>query len=134
MASRSENIDKVIKDNFKKKIILIDRFSDSTFAYQHYGMGININLIKKMNDFIIGKFKPNLTFISIVDKINMQKRLNIRKNINKYDKFNYSFYKKVQKGFIKISKNNNKYVIIDSNKKSIKENKEIILKKINEII
>ena len=35
-----------------------------------------------MNDFIIGKFKPNLTFISIVDKINMQKRLNIRKNIN----------------------------------------------------
>ena len=57
LSARNENYNSILKENFKKKIILIDRFSDSTFAYQHYGMGININLIKKMNDFIIGKFK-----------------------------------------------------------------------------
>ena len=134
MASRSENIDKIIKINFKKKIILIDRFTDSTIAYQHYGMNININLIKQMNKFVIGKFKPDLTFVSIVNKKNMTKRLNIRKNINKYDKFDYSFYKKVQKGFLKISKKNKCYTIIDSNNKSIKENSEIIIKKIEQII
>ena len=41
LASRNENIEKIIKKNYRKKIILIDRFIDSTIAYQHYGMGLN---------------------------------------------------------------------------------------------
>ena len=45
LASRSENFDKILKQNYKKKIILIDRFVDSTMAYQHYGMGINKKMI-----------------------------------------------------------------------------------------
>ena len=134
LASRSENIDKIIKKNFNKKIILIDRFVDSTLAYQHYGMGINLNLINQMNKFIIEKFKANLTILSVVNKKNMKKRLNMRKSINKYDKFSYSFYNKVQKGFLKISKKNKNYIIIDSNKKSIKENSAIIIKKIENLI
>jgi len=134
MASRSENIDKIIKNNYKKKIILIDRFSDSTFAYQHYGMGINLNLIKKINNLIIGKFKPNITFLSIVNSKNMKDRLINRKNKNKYDNFNYSFYNKVQKGYIKLSKNNKKYVIIDSNRNTIKQNSSIIINTIKKII
>ena len=46
LASRSENFENIIRKNYKKKIILIDRFIDSTLAYQHYGMKIDINLIK----------------------------------------------------------------------------------------
>jgi len=134
LASRSENIDKIIKKNYKKKIILIDRFTDSTLAYQHYGMGMNINLIKKMNKFITEKFNHNLTILSIVNKKNMNNRLSLRKNINKYDKFNFSFYNKVQKGFLKIAKNNKNYIILDSNKNNIKENSKIIIKKIEKIL
>jgi len=48
MSARSENIN-LIKKNIGKKIILIDRFIDSTIAYQHYGMGVNINLINIIN-------------------------------------------------------------------------------------
>ena len=51
MASRSENFDKILKENYKKKVILIDRFIDSTLAYQHYGMGLDKNLILRMNNF-----------------------------------------------------------------------------------
>ena len=134
MASRSENINKIIKKNFRKKIIIIDRFTDSTIAYQHYGMGINLNIIKQMNSFVIDKFKADLTILSIVNNKNMKKRLNLRKNINKYDKFNYSFYEKVQNGFLKIAKNNKNYIIIDSNKKTIKENSNIIIKNIKKKI
>ena len=54
-ASRSENYEKIIKKNYRKKIILIDRFTDSTAAYQHFGMGIDLNVIKLLNKFIIGK-------------------------------------------------------------------------------
>ena len=75
LASRSENMEKIINKNINKKIILIDRFTDSTKAYQHYGMGINLNLINKINNFIIKNFKPDLTVLSLVNKSNLKKRL-----------------------------------------------------------
>ena len=108
LASRSENIDKIIKKNYRKKIILIDRFTDSTLAYQHYGMGINLQFIKSVNNFILDNFHPDLSILSIVNKKNFLKRLKARRNNNKYDNFNFSFYEKVQKGYLKIFKNKKK--------------------------
>lgn len=133
LASRSENYEKIIKQKHKKKIIIIDRFTDSTFAYQHYGMGIELDLIKKINNFVTNRFKPDFTFLNIVNKKNMKKRLKIRKNKNKYDYFNFNFYNKVQRGYLKISKNKKFYMIVDSNKKII-DNKKMIIKKINKLI
>ena len=134
LASRSENIDKIIKKNYKKKIILIDRFVDSTIAYQCYGMGINRNFVQYVNNKLLKNIKVDFTFLNIVNKSNLKKRLLKRKSLNRYDNFNISFYEKVQKGFIKISKSNkNKYMIIDSNDK-IKHNKIKILNKIKKLL
>ncbi len=133
MASRSENIDQ-IKKSFQKKIILIDRFIDSTMAYQHYGMGVDINLIKMINKFLIHNIEIDFTFLNLVNKQNLLARLKKRKLLNRYDKFNINFYSKVQRGFIKISKSNKKkYQLIDSNL-DIKNNEKIILNKIDKII
>jgi len=135
MASRSENIDKILKKNFKNKVILIDRFIDSTLAYQHYGMGLDKDLILKMNDFLLGNLKPNFTFLSVVNKKNMLKRLKSRKNNNKYDKFKYNFYNKVQKGFLKIAnKNKSKYLLLDSNKDNLKVIENKLINKIKKIL
>ena len=135
MASRSENFDKILKENYKKKVILIDRFIDSTLAYQHYGMGLDKNLILRMNNFLLGNFKPNFTFLSVVDKKNMLKRLKSRKNKNKYDNFNYNFYNKVQKGFLKIAlTNRSKYLILDSNKDSLKIIENKLINKMKQIL
>ena len=134
LASRSENIDKILKKNYKKKIILIDRFSDSTFAYQHYGMNLDFKMISQINKFIIGDFKPNLTFLSVVKKNDMKKRLNSRKHKNKYDKFNYNFYKKVQKGYLQLSKNKKKYVILDSSKYNINDIRKKIINSLTKVI
>ncbi len=135
MASRSENFDKILKENYKKKVILIDRFIDSTLAYQHYGMGLDKNLILRMNNFLLGNLKPNFTFLSVVNKKNMLKRLKSRKNKNKYDNFNYNFYNKVQKGFLKIAlTNKSKYLILDSNKDSLKIIENKLINKLNKIL
>ena len=135
MASRSENIDKILKVNYKKKVILIDRFIDSTLAYQHYGMNLDKNLIFKMNNFLLGNIKPNFTFLNIVNKKNMFERLKLRKNINKYDNFNHYFYNTVQKGFLRIaSKNKSKYLILDSNKDSLKTIEIKLINKIKKIL
>ena len=133
MSARSENIE-LIKKNIGKKIILIDRFIDSTVAYQHYGMGVNLKFIKNINDFLLKDIKVNFTFLNTVNQKNMKNRLMQRKNLNRYDRFNNSFYAKVQKGFIKILKNNpKKYMKINSNL-NIKNNEKIILDKINDLI
>ena len=133
-AARSENFQKIIKNNYKRKIILIDRFTDSTIAYQHYGMNINLKIIKDLNKFIIVNFKPDITFLSIVNSKNLKLRLNKRSNLNRYDKFNLNFYNKVQKGYYKISKNKKNYKVIDSNKNLINEVKKIIINQLEKII
>ena len=133
LSARSENL-KLIKDNIGKKIILIDRFSDSTIAYQHYGMGVNLKFIKNINDYLLKDINIDFTFLNIVNQKNMKNRLMKRKNLNRYDKFKNSFYEKVQKGFIKILKKNSKmYMKIDSNS-DIRLNEKIILNKINDLI
>ncbi len=134
LASRSENFHKLIKKNYRKKVILIDRFSDSTIAYQHYGMNLNLNLIHQLNKFIIGNLKPDLTILSLVNTINLKKRLLNRKKLDRYDNFNFKFYKKVQIGFNKLANKKKNYLIIDSNKNSIEKNKNIIIKKLENII
>jgi dTMP kinase len=133
LSARSENLE-LIKKNMGKQIILIDRFTDSTIAYQHYGMGINLKFINSINDYLLKNIRINFTFLNIVNHKNMKKRLMKRKNLNRYDKFNSTFYDKVQKGFIRIFKKNpKKYLKIDSNLE-INYNEKIILNKINDLI
>tara|TARA_B100000886_G_scaffold165908_1_gene113294 strand:+ start:629 stop:1240 length:612 start_codon:yes stop_codon:yes gene_type:complete len=133
IAARNENIS-IFKKNYKKKIILIDRFVDSTVAYQHYGMDLNINFINNINKFVLDRLKVDFTFLNVVSEKNMIKRLKKRKRLNRYDKFNKNFYKKVQKGFIKMAKKNpKKYFIVNSNLE-IKSNEKLIINKVKDLI
>jgi len=133
MAARNENIIR-LKKYYRKKVIIIDRFIDSTVAYQHYGLGVDLSIIQKLNSFILKSFKIDFTFLNIVNKANMHKRLKLRKSLNRYDKFKSTFYDKVQKGYLKIAKKNaKKYQIINSNL-NIETNKLLIVNKIERLI
>ncbi|WP_440676321.1 dTMP kinase [Candidatus Pelagibacter sp. HIMB1593] len=133
LAARSENIN-LIKKYYKKRVILIDRFIDSTIAYQHYGMGVDIKIINIINKYLLKNIKVNFTFLNVVNKKNLFLRLKMRKSLNRYDQFNNSFYNKVQNGFIKMSKlNKKKYKIIDSNL-DIKKNEKLIINQVKKLI
>jgi len=133
LSARSENVE-IIRQNAGKKIILIDRFSDSTIAYQHYGMGVNLKFIQNINNHLLRNIKIDFTFLNTVNLLNMKKRLRLRKKLNRYDKFNSKFYEKVQNGFIKIlNKNPKKYIRINSNQ-DIDLNENLILNKIINLI
>ena len=132
LASRSENIE-YLKKYYKKKIILLDRFTDSTIAYQHFGMGVNLEILNKVNNHLLKSFKVDFTFLNTVSEKNMKKRLKERKKLNRYDKFEKKFYHRVQKGFIKISKSKKNYKIINSNY-PIEKNKKDIIDKIEALI
>ena len=133
LAARSENIN-LIKKYYKKRVILIDRFTDSTIAYQHYGMGIDLKIIKIINQFLLKKIKINFTFLNVVNKKNLFLRLKKRKSLNRYDRFDNSFYNKVQRGYLKLAKLNKKfYKIIDSNI-DIKINEDLIINQLKKLI
>ena len=88
----------------KKKIVICDRFTDSTLAYQVHGKNINVNFINNIHKFILNGIKPNITFILKVSSTASRKRLIKRKNKNRYDNFSQSFYSKAQNSFLKIGK------------------------------
>ena len=100
----------------KKKIIVIsDRFTDSTYAYQVIGKKIDINLNKINNNYILKSLKPNLTIILKSNFKSIKNRLKKRINKNKFDKLKEVFYLKAQNAFIKIANKNKKnYYIFDS--------------------
>ena len=133
MAARTENYIKIISKYKNKKVILIDRFIDSTIAYQYFGMGIDLNFINFLNKKILKKTLVNFTFLHTVSINNLKLRLKKRKSLNRYDTFKESFYKKVQKGFLSIAKKKKKYLLINSNL-PINYNKNIVINKIKEII
>ena len=115
LASRNEHVkNKIIPSLTKKKIVICDRFIDSTFAYQVYGKKVKKSFIDNIHKVILGNLKPNLTFILKVNYKSSSLRLKKRKIKNRYDKFKKSFYLNAQKAFLKISKNKKNYIVLDA--------------------
>ena len=115
LAARNEHVKNKIKPALQRKeIVICDRFTDSTLAYQVYGKKVNINFIHNIHKYILNRIKPNLTFVLKVTTIASQKRLKKRRTKNSYDNFPQSFYNKAQKSFLKIAKNKKNYFVLDS--------------------
>ena len=130
LAARNEHIKNKIKPALKKKTIVIcDRFTDSTLAYQVYGKKVNINFINNIHKYILEGIKPDITFVLKVSSRASRKRLNKRKSRNRYDNFNQSFYTKAQKSFLQIAKNRKDYFILESS-----NNDNVLEKKIFDIV
>ena len=115
LAARNEHIKNKIKPALlQKKVVICDRFTDSTLAYQVYGKKVDLSFIKNIHKKILGKIKPNLVFILIVSKKSSMNRLKKRRSKNRYDNFAQSFYTKAQQSFLKIAKNKKNYFVFDS--------------------
>ena len=126
MAARNEHIKNKIKPALKnKKIIICDRFIDSTFAYQVYGKKVNKLFIDNIHKLILQDVKPNITFVLTVSPKSSKTRLKKRKTTNRYDNFSQSFYTKAQKAFLKLAKNKKNYFILNSSKNDSNLEKKI---------
>ena len=135
LAARNEHLINKIKPALSKgKIIICDRFIDSTIAYQVYGKGVNKALVDSVHKYILGDIKPDLTFVLKVNIFTAMKRLGKRKKKNRYDKFSKSFYIRAQNAFIKIAKKNKKRYIVLDNSKDSNEIEDIIFKKFIKIL
>ena len=128
LAARNERVQNIIRPAIsKKKIVICDRFIDSTLAYQVFGKGVSKNLVDSIHKFVLGSIKPDLTFVLKVNISKALQRLKKRKKKNRYDKFSKNFYIRVQNAFIKIARKNAKrYCIVDNSEDSTKTESVIL--------
>ena len=130
MSARLNHINNVILPSLKKgKIVISDRFADSTFVYQGYVNNFGLKKTLDLHKNLLNNFLPTKTFLFILNSNEINRRLKLRKNKNKYDKINKDFHNKVIRGYKKISKNNKRFYTIDATK-SITSISEQIIKEI----
>ena len=129
-AARIEHVEKVIKPALKSgKIVICDRFVDSTFAYQGSAMGIAFEEIEKIQKIAIGEFMPDITFLINVSVDEAFARISSRGNNNRYEKLGNEFHQKVYEGFFELAKKNSRINIVDGT-----QNQQQVFQKILNII
>ena len=126
MAARSHHINTVIMPALNDgKLVISDRFADSTFVYQGYVNKFGILKAKLLHKNILNNFLPNKTFLFELSSSKILLRLGKRKNKNKYDKLEKEFHNQVNKGY-KIISNNKRFIKIDASKSMKSIHKKIV--------
>lgn len=104
LADRAQHVDCIIKPALEDgKIILCDRHTDSTVAYQGYGRGLNLDRIHQLNTIATSGLKPDLTIVLDVDVETSMKR--VGKEKDRMESAGIEFFKRVRQGFLEIAKN-----------------------------
>ena len=125
-AARNEHVKKTLLVAKKsKKIVISDRFTDSTYAYQVVGNKIDKDINAINQKYILKNIKPNLTIVLKANSLAIKTRIKLRKNNNKFDKLKTNFYKKAQNAFLALAKKNKNYVVFDSSKNTPELEKKI---------
>lgn len=139
-AARDLHVRNVIKPIMEQgAVVITDRFSDSTQAYQGYGYGLDIKQIESVNDVVLDGFKPNLTFVLDIDPEEGLARsnrrlaaeaLSIKQSEDRFEKMGLGFHQKLRAGFLEIAKNNKeRCVVIDAT-----QNESEIAKQISDVV
>ena len=113
-AARKDHVDNLIKKKLAQGYyVLSDRFYDSSVCYQGHYKGLDINTIEIIKSLIIGKFKPDLTFLIDISAEEIEKRM-LTKRIenNIYDNKAKDCYRSIRDGYLKIARNNNDRIFI----------------------
>lgn len=116
-ASRREHlVEKVIPALKNNKVVLCDRYIDSSLAYQGYARGIGIEEVKKINEFAINGLYPDLTiYLDIDAEVGRERILKNQRSQNRLDKETLTFHQKVIEGYKTLIKTNpERFKVVDA--------------------
>ena len=102
LADRAQHVDCIIKPALDNgTVVLCDRHTDSTVAYQGYGRGLDINRINLLNEYATSGLKPDLTIVFDIDAETSMER--VGKDKDRMESAGIDFFKKVRNGFLEIA-------------------------------
>lgn len=120
LADRAQNIDIIVKPAMESgKIVLCDRHTDSTVAYQGYGRGLDLKEIHELNSLATNNIKPDLTLVFDVDIETSMKRVGSEKD--RMENAGMEFFNRVRNGYLEIAKQEPQRIKIVDSTKSIEE-------------
>jgi len=130
-AARAQIIEKIILPAIKrKKIIICDRFNDSTVVYQGYAGPIPLKKVIAIDDFIVREARPDLTILLDLEaKIGLRRALKIKPK-DRMESKSLIFHKKVRKGFRDLARRNKKRIKLIDSRNSVEETQEAVRKEI----
>lgn len=134
-ASRAQLVGEVILPALaENKFVISDRFHDSSIAYQAFGRGINLSFVEELQQFVIGKAIPDITFFidTPIDEIVKRKATVKKIQLDRIERSTIDFYEKVREGYLYLAKKEKRFVIVDG-LLSIQKIHEIILSKIQKV-
>ena len=124
LADRAQHIDKVVNPAIEKgQIVLCDRHTDSTIAYQGYGRGVDISQLTMLNNLAVGLRKPDMTFVFDI-KTSMMR---VGGEKDRMESSGVEFFNNVRRGYLKIAESEpNRVKVIDASKSIDEINKEVL--------
>jgi dTMP kinase len=134
LAARAQHIDEIIFPALRNnKIVLCDRFQDSTFAYQSFGRSMDLETLRMLNAFATANYKPNVTFLFDISLETSYSRLKkTGKQPDRLEGENKDFFEKIRKGFLELAAQNPQRVTIIDAEQSIEEIQKKVQKEITD--
>lgn len=130
LADRAQHIDTIVKPAVEKGIIVLcDRHTDSTIAYQGHGRGLNIDELNKLNTLATGGMKPDLTLLFDVDSETSMQRVGTNKD--RMESAGLEFQKKVRNGYLTLAKQEPNRIKVFNSSKSIEQLHQEVLNVVN---
>lgn len=129
-ASRAQLVEELIRPSLAAgKIILCDRYADSTMAYQGYGHGLDREALAQLLHFATGGLKPDLTLLfDIPSEAGLRRRLSNHDEWNRMDDYALQFHERVRNGYLEMAAAEpDRYVIINADRPREEIHKEVVL-------
>jgi dTMP kinase len=106
-AARAQIVEEVIKPHLEQgDVVLLDRYADSTLAYQGYGHQNDLDVIRNLLNFATGNLWPDLTFLlDIEPEIGLQRRQKGGGEWNRMDAYQLEYHKRVRQGYLEMAAN-----------------------------
>ncbi len=132
--SRTQLVDEVIRPSLEKgKVVICDRYADSTTAYQSYGRGLDLEMVKAINNAATQGIKPNLT---VLLDISVEKGLarKTKKRQDRFERENIAFHQRVREGYLKLTASEpERWLVIDASQ-SRKKIAEVIWQRVSQLL
>lgn len=115
-AARLMHVENVIKPHLEKgHVVLCDRFTDSTYAYQAAGRGLKHEQIEQIEQWTLGEFRPDLTLLLDLDCAQGMERIIKRAALDRFEQEKAEFFDRVRTAFLgQLSRNPHRYRLIDA--------------------
>ncbi len=133
LADRAQNIDTIIKPAINSgKIVLCDRHTDSSVAYQGYGREQNIDNINMLNELAVNGVHPDLTIVFDIDTETSMERVGAEKD--RLESAGIEFHKRVRNGYLEIAKKNPQRIKVVDASQTIEDVQRDVIKIIEEVL